>query len=105
NRTYLLIITSFLGKLKFEIKIKRSKNKFNYLTCHKTYFYSQKNLIGFNKNVTQKKPRPNNGQCGRPSRPVCGSEPTDLGELDGRPRRPRRPKRPRRPARSPRSAG
>ncbi|RNA39109.1 hypothetical protein BpHYR1_007866 [Brachionus plicatilis] len=46
---------------------------------------------GFNKNVTQKKPRPNNGQCGRPSRPVCGSEPADLGELDGRPRRTRRP--------------
>ncbi|RNA25313.1 hypothetical protein BpHYR1_015728 [Brachionus plicatilis] len=25
-------------------------------------------------------PRPNNGQRGRPSRPVCGSEPADLGD-------------------------
>ncbi|RNA41061.1 hypothetical protein BpHYR1_035061 [Brachionus plicatilis] len=48
-------------------------------------------FIGFNKNVTQKKPRPNNGQYGRPSRPVCGSEPADLSDLAGRPKRPRRP--------------
>ncbi|RNA09506.1 hypothetical protein BpHYR1_024076 [Brachionus plicatilis] len=40
------------------------------------------------------KPRPNNGQHGRPSRPVCGSEPADLSDLDGRPRRPSRPRRP-----------
>ncbi|RNA15850.1 hypothetical protein BpHYR1_045374, partial [Brachionus plicatilis] len=32
-------------------------------------------------------PRPNNGQHGRPSRPVCGSEPADLSDLAGRPRR------------------
>ncbi|RNA07174.1 hypothetical protein BpHYR1_019650 [Brachionus plicatilis] len=46
---------------------------------------------GFNKNVTQKKPRPNNGQHGRPSRPVCASEPADLSDQAGRPRRPCRP--------------
>ncbi|RMZ94616.1 hypothetical protein BpHYR1_040567 [Brachionus plicatilis] len=46
---------------------------------------------GFNKNVTQKKPGPNNGQHGRPSRPVCGSEPADLSVLAGRPKRPCRP--------------
>ncbi|RNA36239.1 hypothetical protein BpHYR1_049136 [Brachionus plicatilis] len=28
----------FDGKLKFEIKIKRSKCKFNYLTCHTKQF-------------------------------------------------------------------
>ncbi|RNA19360.1 hypothetical protein BpHYR1_038989 [Brachionus plicatilis] len=27
------------------------------------------------------KPRPNNGQRGCPSRPVCGSEPADLSDL------------------------
>ncbi|RNA19318.1 hypothetical protein BpHYR1_017973 [Brachionus plicatilis] len=50
----------------------------NYVTC-----LTPKNSIysGFNKNVTQKKPRPNNGQYGRPSRPVCGSEPADLSDL------------------------
>ncbi|RNA24831.1 hypothetical protein BpHYR1_030194 [Brachionus plicatilis] len=36
-------------------------------------------------------PRPNNGQHGRPSRPVCGSEPADLSDLAGRPKRPSRP--------------
>ncbi|RNA16930.1 hypothetical protein BpHYR1_013598 [Brachionus plicatilis] len=55
--------------------------------------YLNKPLVysGFNKNVTQKKPRPNNGQCGRPSRPVCGSEPADLGDLAGRLKRTKRP--------------
>ncbi|RNA44886.1 hypothetical protein BpHYR1_034837 [Brachionus plicatilis] len=36
-------------------------------------------------------PRPNNGQHGRPSRPVFGSEPADLSVLTGRPKRPNRP--------------
>ncbi|RNA01441.1 hypothetical protein BpHYR1_011833, partial [Brachionus plicatilis] len=48
-------------------------------------------IFGFNKNVTQKKPRPNNGQHGRPSRPVCGSEPADLSDQAGRPKRSSRP--------------
>ncbi|RNA01885.1 hypothetical protein BpHYR1_027985, partial [Brachionus plicatilis] len=60
-------------------------------------FISSKYFViysGFNKNVTQKKPRPNKGQRGRPSRPVCGTEPVDLSDLAGRPKRPSRPVQP-----------
>ncbi|RNA11397.1 hypothetical protein BpHYR1_042413 [Brachionus plicatilis] len=48
-------------------------------------------LTEYTEYTTQKKPQPNNGQCVRPSRPVCGSEPADLGDLAGRPRRSSRP--------------
>ncbi|RNA30689.1 hypothetical protein BpHYR1_001973 [Brachionus plicatilis] len=38
-------------------------------------------FTGSNKNVTLKKPRPNRGKLGRPSRPFYGSDPSDQSGL------------------------
>ncbi|RNA39729.1 hypothetical protein BpHYR1_029917 [Brachionus plicatilis] len=52
---------------------------------------------GSNKKVTLKKPRPDNDRSGRPSRLVCGSDPSVPTVLHGRPNRPIRLTQPTRP--------
>ncbi|RNA39634.1 hypothetical protein BpHYR1_043438 [Brachionus plicatilis] len=73
-------------------KIQKNMHFFAAISFFKAIFFEANFFYsGFNKNVTQKKPRPNNVQRGRPSRPVCGSEPANFSDLAGRPKRPSRP--------------
>ncbi|RNA10116.1 hypothetical protein BpHYR1_015943 [Brachionus plicatilis] len=86
------IFKSALDKTKYGGIRKQIRKSIKKLSNTVPYLPSFLNIIsenliysGFNKNVTQKKPRPNNGQHGRPSRPVYGSEPADLGDQPTRP--------------------